>query len=559
MGQQRRHLRYPFEQPVALRAAGVSTFDNEVAVDIGAGGVFVATDTPQPLLSDGTLAVLKPEGGSCLLPIRVMRIVTPTMARTEGGRAGMGLQFGTLSREQRDLVTRLVETARAKDARHRVPRATEAARNVASSDPMLSYVLDAVDGQRRPEELADALGLDHDALVQMLRALWDEGLVDFISAQVSIRPKTPRASADAPELAAAADRSRVLPTAPGCDLRPAERAEIDALHQRAATDDHYRVLGASSSAGGAQIRAAFSNLARRCHPDTHTGRTLGAYGPKVRTIYERARAAYVVLGDAAARAEYDSYREPPRTTAAAATTPRAEPTQEQRRQRADQLKASLRRSGVALKAVERPSAQRPIEPKRAPSAPGGKTLIGTGAPVVDSGPAQGGSLVCRCLDDAEEALQARDDATAARMLDLVCAMESDDDAWRPRYERLYQTVVTRMADSLERKARYHERNRRWDQAVRSWLKVCDARPQDAECHRHAARCLREGGDVRRAYQFSVKAVQLDDTCADNHQALGQALLAAGLKLRARRALEQAARLRGEHRPGWLRSAGGSGQ
>ncbi len=526
MGRRRKHPRYPYRAPVALRVAGSSAFETEHAVDIGLGGIFVATDTPPPLLTEGTLAVRKVEGGSCLLPVQVVRVITKNMARG-GYEAGIGLEFGELTSRQRAVVEQLVAHASQQDPRRRIPCLTAAGKQASSQDPMLAYVMDAIDGRRSPEQLAHATGLAEDALIEMLRVLWSQGLVQFAGAE-------PSQGHSAPELGASRDRERTAAPQGRCDLSPDERSKIDAFHARAASDDHYEVLMLDPSADADRIGRAFAALLRRYHPDAYKQRALGSYRATLEGICERLRAAYVVLGRPESRAEYDRHYERPEADAPPVKRRRSS---QPRKARADELKASLRRSGVALRAIphpEQPRPQTPAQPTTAGPRPTQATLVGTG---------EGACLVTRCLDEAEQAVAAGDFSVAARALDLVRCMDHEDDQWRPRHDALYRKVAVHTADDSERKATYAQRQQQWQKASRLWSRVCDGRPDDATAHRQTAHCLLEAGDTRRAYRYATRAVELDDDCADNHQVLGNALLAAGLKLRARTALEQAASLR----------------
>ena len=72
--------------------------------------------------------------------------------------------------------------------------------------------------------------------------------------------------------------------------------------------DLYAVLGVAPTATQEQIRRAFRALMRRHHPDTRgSGATPGA-GANGDAAFQRAVAAYAVLGDPQARADYDRTR-----------------------------------------------------------------------------------------------------------------------------------------------------------------------------------------------------------------------------------------------------------
>ncbi|RYD03168.1 hypothetical protein N752_20235 [Desulforamulus aquiferis] len=65
--------------------------------------------------------------------------------------------------------------------------------------------------------------------------------------------------------------------------------------------DYYRVLGLERTAGEGEIKAAYRRLARKHHPDLHTGSQKEAEEEKFKEINE----AYEVLSDPEKRAKYD--------------------------------------------------------------------------------------------------------------------------------------------------------------------------------------------------------------------------------------------------------------
>lgn len=64
---------------------------------------------------------------------------------------------------------------------------------------------------------------------------------------------------------------------------------------------HYEVLGVAPTATAAEIRTAYLALARRHHPDRHTGEER----VRAERRMQRINAAWTVLGDAARRRDYD--------------------------------------------------------------------------------------------------------------------------------------------------------------------------------------------------------------------------------------------------------------
>jgi molecular chaperone DnaJ len=83
-------------------------------------------------------------------------------------------------------------------------------------------------------------------------------------------------------------------------------------------DDYYSLLGVEENAGAAQLRRVWRRLALRWHPDRA--------GPEATLTFQKISAAYAVLSDPVARAEYDR-RRGGRTagSASAGSPPKASP------------------------------------------------------------------------------------------------------------------------------------------------------------------------------------------------------------------------------------------
>jgi len=101
-------------------------------------------------------------------------------------------------------------------------------------------------------------------------------------------------------------------TAPARTLAPltsAEREGIVAEERRAASANHYEVLGIPQDADAEAIKQAFFAAARRWHTDAWAGRDLGELAPVVERIFARVSEAHAVLSNPAERAEYDVFLE----------------------------------------------------------------------------------------------------------------------------------------------------------------------------------------------------------------------------------------------------------
>ncbi len=66
--------------------------------------------------------------------------------------------------------------------------------------------------------------------------------------------------------------------------------------------DYYAILGVGTEASPAEIKSAYRQLARQCHPDFHFGNK-----PEAEERMKSLNEAYDVLGDAEERAKYDRF------------------------------------------------------------------------------------------------------------------------------------------------------------------------------------------------------------------------------------------------------------
>lgn len=63
--------------------------------------------------------------------------------------------------------------------------------------------------------------------------------------------------------------------------------------------DHYKVLGLARNADAAQVKQAFRDRAKYCHPDVNPS-------PKASMVFRAVHEAYRVLSDPPTRADYDA-------------------------------------------------------------------------------------------------------------------------------------------------------------------------------------------------------------------------------------------------------------
>lgn len=537
---------------VGVRVAGHGPFLALRASDLGEGGMFVVCEPAPEPLTEVELRLRTSDGALLALRAHVAHVVTSQTAPQRRKLPGMGLEFQALDDRQRQELARIIEEARKDDPRRRVPHRCPAADEAAPADAMLSYLLRAIDGERAPEELAESCLLEIDVVLEMLDVLYQQGLIVFRGANGT------RTTLGGPDVDRIADReaSQALSAHAACDLDAERCAAIDAqlAHLERAQGDHYAVLGVDPAASPEAIRAAFSALSARFHADTYRGTQLGAYRAHLARIHDELCHAYAVLGRKERRREHDAYlarvRRAGELEQRAASARQSMPAAAPAPHDAAKARLALRRS--VIERLERalpprPRASRPEAPAT-PKVTGKPVLAQTARtePTAASNPNRSQirprSVATRLLDGAEEGIARGDRISAVRQLDLVTRVEHA--TWEPRHQQRYDRLLVSLADTIELMARYEERHQHWSKAASSWTRLSQVRPNDPECARRAASALLQAkGDLRAAVELAERAVRLGPDDHRNHEALGHALIAAKLSLRAERVLTHAAQLR----------------
>jgi Flp pilus assembly protein TadD len=147
------------------------------------------------------------------------------------------------------------------------------------------------------------------------------------------------------------------------------------------------------------------------------------------------------------------------------------------------------------------------------------------------------------LRAARVAEQQGDLVGAANSLRLAHEAFPDRDDIGAEYRRVRHALAKTQAESFEKQAIREERMELWGAAAISWSRVAEGRPQDGAAHRRAAYCLwRSNGDLKRARDLAMRAVELSAEDVEARITLGRIYQSAGMKLNARRELEAAAKL-----------------
>jgi tetratricopeptide (TPR) repeat protein len=145
--------------------------------------------------------------------------------------------------------------------------------------------------------------------------------------------------------------------------------------------------------------------------------------------------------------------------------------------------------------------------------------------------------------NAEAALAANDPVAAANAFRIALTLAPGDAAMEDRAQETQVKANAILSETYGRQARYEEKSAQWEQAARSWSRVCKARPGDALAHERAANAIvKAAGDLHEASRLAKRACEIDGNNAAFRVTLAGVFEAAGLGLSARRELERAAQL-----------------
>jgi curved DNA-binding protein CbpA len=356
--------------------------------------------------------------------------------------------------------------------------------------------------------------------------------------------------------------------------------------------DHYVVLGVEAGADKSAVKRAYFKLAARFHPDRHFRKKLGSFKPRLEAFFSRLTIAQETLTNDAARAEYDGYLESRRHSRriealfaeAARDAEHAEETIARTVQAEEPPLSSARTASEAAPPPPSGAVAPPIPAHPTPSVSAqarrdalARRLLGgrpagtaSVAPPPSSSAARPPSTMTtadamnalrrryeervqvakaaearKCVAAAEQALAAGDIVKAANAYRVATGLLPKDAEIERRSNETQAKADGILADTYSRQAAYEEKNGNWAAAARSWIRVCQARPNDPQVHASAASALlKEGGDLRQAARFAQRACDLEPNNPGARILLAETYMAAELSHNARRELEAASRLGG---------------
>ena len=342
---------------------------------------------------------------------------------------------------------------------------------------------------------------------------------------------------------------------------------------------HYEFLGVSEDAERRVIRTKYHEFVNRFHPDRYYGRALGAFKPKLERVFQRVTEAHEVLSRPETRAEYDAYLRRERGTRALESTLYDEVAQARELQTIQAgIEAEARTKSVPKVPAVRIEAPRadPEARRRALARKLGRSQAPPPAPAESPNtpepprarmpssetisPAQRAAQELRAryerhLGEArttkvqdyqvrsEEALKQGNLFEAVNTLRIAGSLAPEDLRLKQRLKDLEQRANEELANRYLEQATYEEREQRWGDAARSYLKAQKYRQPTPKQRERVASCLlSEGTDLRVALENAREAVLATPDDAKFRVTLARTYLAANMRESALGELERAAAL-----------------
>jgi curved DNA-binding protein CbpA len=268
----------------------------------------------------------------------------------------------------------------------------------------------------------------------------------------------------------------------------------------------YELLGVSPDADGVTIRRVYLERSRRYHPDAWYRKNVGEFGPLLSRAFQKLSAAYQILSDEDARAQYD----------------------QQLKQRLSQRE----REAMERRALSREEEERRQRERR-------ERLLRT----------KGFARIGAAHKLYEEALElALNGERAQAIAALRAARELD-----PRRAEIGQKLVDlereagRARSQLAfRAAREHEEKEEFEPAFKIYAQAAQMDSTNGPAAAGAARCAYALGDVKQASSFAARAVEAAPDDVEMRFFLARAFAELGLKVKARAELTRVLQLKKDH-------------
>ncbi len=448
--------------------------------------------------------------------------------------------------------------------------------------PTDGYLLTRVNGQATVGDIARETGVWEQEVVESFEKLVQLNVVTFGSVEEAIAAmkKPAPAPLKAAVLSAAYDPAMINEV---CDLDTEQRKRVLDLFFALEDNDYYTLLGIAKDADKKGIKKAYYEVALPMHPDKFFRKALGTFKPKMEAVFAKLTLAHDTLLDKEKRVEYDIYlKDVAHTKGMEAMLARA---MEEARAAQDALAATVNTPSVMPP---------PVAPSAPPAAPaptvdpavlqarksalaarlmGGRqrpTTANTGfapqpvpevklQPKVQQSSTEAMDSLRRRYDDrlssakdaqvakyvtaAEGSIAKNDWVAAANAYRVAMDLAPDNTEVHDR-ARYAQTEANKiLAESYQKQAIYDEKNERWTEAAKAWVRVAKLKPEDPNANERAAFTLgKADGDIREAAAYAQAAVNLQPQILKHRITLANLYMAAGKPALARRELEGAAQI-----------------
>jgi curved DNA-binding protein CbpA len=365
--------------------------------------------------------------------------------------------------------------------------------------PAEGFLLSRIDGRTSLGVLRRIGALAPVEIDRCLERWLKSGVIELV------RPGAAEAARPAPAPAAPADAKRPAPAGlpavdPSLELDVEVQQELLEFAARLAQPYH-EILGVPRDADTRAIKKAYFTLSKRLHPDRYFRRRIGAFAPLVETCFKKLLEAYELLSDPQTRAEVQA--RPAAAPAGAAGQPRLSSRDASRR---------LRERVGALAGAKRASEERRRKAK-------GFFEAGMAAFAKE-----------RWLE-------------AAGSVRLAIAFDPENEAYREQFAGVQRKAHDERARTLVKQAEAALELRDFPHAASLFEEAVHYRPADPELSIRAAKLAWQAlGELRRAKELAMHAVELAPDNGSYRRLLGLVYKDAGLAANAKRELEAALRI-----------------
>jgi curved DNA-binding protein CbpA len=240
-----------------------------------------------------------------------------------------------------------------------------------------------------------------------------------------------------------------VPPAPDeeLDLTPAQQQRIDEVFARLADLDDHAMLGVARDATRTAVRRAYFERVAEFHPDRFFRKKLGSYKARMEAISRRVTEAYERLG------------------------------------------LHERRPGESPGPDKGEIKPTPVPPRAPPPDPAREKALAALKQQLEARHAE----ARRLLEQAQRATAHGDLAGASEAYRKAAALAPSDRTVQAAAAGARQAASAAAADALSRQAEFEERFGHWAEAARTWRRVLEARPDDANARARMEAAISRSG------------------------------------------------------------------